>query len=116
MMTELTPERAKILGALKSGPKTWSQLRLVYFGEARAKSKASTSFNNQLDRMQDRGLIQTVMGGYEITDKGMALIRFEDPIEVSTIKTRAQLRFEGHCSHMLVDAYNKCTQCGAEVK
>jgi predicted transcriptional regulator len=116
MNKQLTPERVKILGALQSGPKTWSQLRLAYFGEARAQSKASTSFNNQLHRMQNKGLIQTVMGGYEITDLGKALIKEEDPIQTMAIKTRAQLRFESGCSHTIVDQYNKCTQCGVEVK
>jgi predicted transcriptional regulator len=116
MNKQLTPERAKILCALKSGPKTWSQLRMGYYGEARSQSKASTSFNNQLHRMQNKGLIQTVMGGYEITELGKTMIKTEDTIEVMSIKTHAQLVYEGRCAHTLADAYSRCIVCGKEVK
>jgi hypothetical protein len=67
---KITYERLKIMNALREGPKTWSGLRLAYYGLERAKSPASTSFNNQLHRMMDGGLVQKVVGGYALTEEG----------------------------------------------
>jgi hypothetical protein len=71
-MNNLTGRRIVILSALSSGPKTWAYLRMVYFPTAeRQANKASTSFCNQLIRMQDKGLIQKTLLGYIITEEGI---------------------------------------------
>lgn len=69
---KMTIERLKIVNALVSGPKSWTQLRLAYYGEMRAKNPASTSFVNQMDRMVQGGIIKRVIGGY-----GMAVCMHE---------------------------------------
>ena len=61
---KITAERNKILVALEEGPKSWTALRLAYYGPERAKLPASTSFHNQLQRMLTGGLIKKVVGGY----------------------------------------------------
>lgn len=63
---KMTYERLKIVAALKEGPKTWTSLRLAYYGEERAKSPASTSFHNQLQRMMEGGVIKKTPLGYEL--------------------------------------------------
>lgn len=63
---KMTYERLKIVNALKEGNKSWSVLRVAYYGEERAKQAASTSFNNQLHRMMDAGAIKKVEGGYAL--------------------------------------------------
>ena len=112
MNKDLTPQRAVILRSLASGPKSWSTLRLEYYGEARAKSRASTSFNNQLGRMQSGGFIEKVMGGFAITEVGRSLLQEGVPMEIKSAKTRAQLSFEGHCKHTLVTPSGQCLNCG----
>jgi len=67
---KITHERLKIMNALREGPKTWTALRLAYYGATRAASPASTSFNNQLHRMMDGGLVEKTMSGYRLTEEG----------------------------------------------
>lgn len=67
---KITYERLKIMNALKTGPKSWTSLRVSYYGVERAKSPASTSFHNQLQRMMEGGLIKKVIGGYGLTEEG----------------------------------------------
>lgn len=71
----LTDRRVVILKALMEGPKSWTLLRAVYYPTAeRQKSSASTSFFNQLKKMQSLGLIQKTVLGYEITALGKELL------------------------------------------
>lgn len=65
---KMTFERLKIVNALKSGPKTWSVLRVAYYGEERAKHPASTSFHNQLQRMIEGGVVKKIPMGYTLTE------------------------------------------------
>ena len=71
MANELTDRRIVILQALEGGPKTWTYLRTVYYPGDRYKNKASTSFNNQLNRLHTKGLIAQTVFGYEITYEGL---------------------------------------------
>ena len=111
---ELTPQRAVVLRTLENGPVTWTTLRMTYYGPLRSKSKASTSFINQLNRMMTLRLIDKVSGGYESTTKGKELLSYGDPVKVLVSKTEAQLKAEAECSHPLVDAYERCLTCGGK--
>jgi hypothetical protein len=84
---------------------------MAYYGPARAESKASTSFVNQLMRMQMLELIVKTVSGYEITDKGRDLLKTADSLAVATMKTEAQLKTEMQCKHPIVDAYGVCISC-----
>lgn len=66
---KMTYERLKIVAALKEGPKTWSMLRLAYYGEERAKHPASTSFHNQITKMMVGGVVKKTPLGYELTEE-----------------------------------------------
>jgi hypothetical protein len=67
---KITYERLKIMNPLREGAQSWTTLRVAYYGEERAKSAASTSFNNQLHRMMTGGLIEKCVGGYKLTAEG----------------------------------------------
>ena len=58
---QITARRAVILDALAEGGKSWTQLRLAYYGPERAKAKASTSFHNQLSAMVAAGLVVRIV-------------------------------------------------------
>lgn len=77
MTNNITARRSVILQALLSGPKTWTYLRGVYYGEERAKNVSTTSFANQLARMTSMGLIVKTMEGYAITDSGKRGMGFD---------------------------------------
>jgi hypothetical protein len=94
MENRLTPRRKAVLEALKTSPKNWKTLRLLYYGEERAKNPSTTSFAVQLTKMQTMGWIKKSIVGYEITSSGKELLG----------ATR--------CLHLLVDRYNKCLSCG----
>lgn len=68
---KITYEKLKIINALKEGPKTWTELRNIYYadkGIERLNSKASTSFYNQLKRMQEANLVVKEGKGYILGD------------------------------------------------
>lgn len=91
MTNNVTSRRKVLLEALQSGPKSWSFLRRTYYVGERALSKASTSFHNQLVRMQSKGLITKADGEYKITDAG-------------------KIAIHSTCNHVL-DSYGRCYYC-----
>jgi len=92
----LTNNRIVVLRTLKDGPKKWSELRKAYFGEARAKQQASTSFYMQMKSCIEKGLVKKTQLGYEATDAGIEALDavINSGVDVSTIKTEAQKAFE----------------------
>lgn len=104
-MTEITPQRVVVLKHLESGPKSWAYLRLAYYGPERAKSKASTSFMNQLQKLAELGLIKKTLQGYEITEVGRQMLGQVDPVQKMVAKSQAQVRFEQGTFKGLVDQF-----------
>jgi predicted transcriptional regulator len=91
---KVTPARCVFLRMLSDGPKTWKDLREAYYGPERAKSKASTSFHNQVEKQQTLGLIQHVDGHYELTAKGIEMLKLVDDEKLAGAKSIAQQKFE----------------------
>lgn len=89
-----TPCRIVILNVLKDGPKAWRDLRIAYYGPVRSQSKSNTSFQNQLGRMIDKGLIKKDDGHYEITEAGKLMIESLTPVEIEGAKSKAQTMAE----------------------
>jgi len=83
------------LRELKGISKTFSQLRVAYFGEERAKEKATTSFYNQLTRDVEKGIIVKTANGYELSELGKKALTYceENNVDLN-IKSEAQRRFE----------------------
>ena len=93
----LTAARLILVRELASGPKRFSQLRLAFFGEARAKEKATTSFYNKLVKSLNEGLIvKSAPGVYELGVFGhLVLAQAKDQgIDLASVKSEAQLRYE----------------------
>ena len=92
----LTANKIVVLRTLRNGPVKWSLLRKAYFGEARAKQQASTSFYMQLKGMIGKGLIAKSTDGsaYEITPLGTVSIDAVSAEVVANAKSNAQTAFE----------------------
>ena len=63
-----------LLSSLRQKPMSWTELRLAYYGEERAKMSASTSFWMQLHKMIQRGYIIKTLVGYELTKEGQEML------------------------------------------
>lgn len=71
----ITNARQVLLHGLRNGPLSWSKLRVVYFGENRAKGSASTAYHMQLKKMVDNGFIaKDAASLYSLTDLGTQAI------------------------------------------
>lgn len=92
----LTANQIVVLRTLENGPVKWSPLRKAYFGEARAKEQASTSFYQQLKGQMKKGLIKKTASddAYEITDLGLVSIQAISPEVKAAAKSLAQVEFE----------------------
>jgi len=91
---KVTPARCVFIRMLMSGPKTWKDLREAYYGPERAKSKSSTSFQNQIEKQLVLGIIQHVDGHYELTAKGVELSKLVDDEKLVQAKSIAQTKYE----------------------
>ena len=92
---KLTLNRMVLLRELSSGPKSWRDLREVYYGDPeRIASSSSTSFCNQLHKLIDLCLIDKADGFYSITQLGKELIAGGDPDVVAAAKTEARIAAE----------------------
>ena len=92
---KLTPNRMVILRELLSGPKSWTQLRIVYYGTPeRIASNASTSFHNQLHKLINGGMISKAGEGYSITDLGREWLVGVDADVLAKAKTEAHISSE----------------------
>jgi hypothetical protein len=92
-----TSARLIIVRELASGPKRFSQLRLAYYGEVRAKATKSTrSFYVKLDRGIEEGLVVKTVLGYELGELGKQLLAYatEKQMDLSTVKSEAQAQWE----------------------
>jgi hypothetical protein len=89
----ITPARQVILNGLRNGGLKWSALRVVYFGENRAKGGASTAFHMQLTKMIENGLVlkDAATALYSLTDAGtQAIIDLEGKgVDLSLAVTNA---------------------------
>lgn len=97
-MLKPTVARLILVRELAEGPKKFGQLRIAYFGEARAKAnKATTAFYNKLDQGLEEGLvIKTSTGVYELGEAGKQLLAYarEQKMDLKTLKSEAQIRHE----------------------
>lgn len=89
-----TPCRVVVLAALRNGPATWRDVRIAYYGPIRAQSKSNTSFQNQMNRMIEKGLIKKEDGHYEITTLGSEMLGSLTPEEIESSKSKAQMMSE----------------------
>ena len=87
---EATPCRIVVLNVLRNGPSTWRNIRIAYYGPVRGASKSNTSFQNQLGRMIEHGLIKKEDGHYEITEEGRTMINALTPEQIEGAKSKAQ--------------------------
>lgn len=85
----ITEGRKALLKQLASGPKSWSALRLAYFGPERAKHSASTSFYNQLDRLMKANVIIKVAEGYALGEVGKKIIEADPTIVTGEFISKA---------------------------
>ena len=89
-----TVARLILVRELASGPKKFSQLRLAYYGEARAKATKSTrSFYVKLDKGLEEGLLVKTLIGYELGEIGQQLLTYagEKGLDLSSFKSEAEL-------------------------
>ena len=89
-----TVARLILVRELASGPKKFSQLRLAYYGEARAKATKSTrSFYVKLDKGLEEGLLVKSLIGYELGEVGQALLAYakDKGLDLSSFKSEAEL-------------------------
>ena len=99
-METLKPTAARLIlvRELAEGPKKFGQLRTAYFGEGRAAEKATTAFYNKLKAGLKENLIvkSTTTGAYELGVEGNKLLAWakEQKMDLSTVKSEAQIRFE----------------------
>jgi predicted transcriptional regulator len=91
---EATPCRIVVLNVLRNGPSTWRDIRIAYYGPVRSQSKSNTSFQNQLGRMIDKGLIKKEDGHYEITSLGREMIESLTPEAIEGAKSKAHTMAE----------------------
>ena len=90
----ITPARQVILNGLRNGGLSWSKLRVVYFGENRAKGSASTAFHMQLSKMIENGLVAKGADSlYSLTDTGTSAIATLEAagVDLSLATTKASL-------------------------
>jgi len=93
---KVTQGRMVILRELEGTSKKWSELRLAYFGPARAKAKASTSFHMQLTKLISLGIV--VKGQdekYSLTDMGNSALNSarEAGADLASAQSVAQMRY-----------------------
>lgn len=91
---EATPCRIVILNVLRNGPSTWRDIRIAYYGPIRSQSKSNTSFQNQLNRMIENGLIKKEDGHYEITVSGREMLEGLTPEQIEGAKSKAHQMVE----------------------
>jgi len=90
----LTANKIVILRTLENGPVKFSALRKAYFGEARAKQQATTSFYMQTKGMIEKGLVKKTEVGYEATELGLVSIQAVSSEIKAAAKSNAQIAFE----------------------
>ena len=89
-----TVARLILVRELASGPKKFSQLRLAYYGEVRAKAtKSSRSFYVKLDKGLEEGLLIKSLIGYELGQLGQLLLTYakEKGLDLPSLKSEAEL-------------------------
>jgi len=90
---KVTNNRMVFLRELKDGPKTWKHLRLAYYGPERFKSPASTSFMNQIKKLESFGIIEKKDGHYVLTAKGQQMANELPAEQLASAKTVAEVKF-----------------------
>jgi predicted transcriptional regulator len=112
----LTPNQIVVLRTLENGPVKWSPLRKAYFGEARAKEQASTSFYQQLKGQTKKGLITKTEDGtaYMITDLGLVSIQAVSAEIKAAAKSNAQVEFEAKHGVAAVKAASAAAEPASE--
>jgi len=90
MLTKCSGSRLVILRELMVGPKTWAELRLSFYGPERAKNHASTSFQNQLNKLVAYGVIQKLNDKWMLTDFGILTTKQMDENKLTAAKSIAQ--------------------------
>jgi predicted transcriptional regulator len=104
---KVTDGRKVLLQSLRSGPKSWKELRLAYYGPERAKSKASTSFMGQLKKMKEVDFIAVnTEGKYELGHIGVSWVAANADKLEGEFKSIAAIKFVPKCCEE-----GKCDEC-----
>jgi len=110
---KLSDGRKALIKSLADGSKSWSELRLTYYGPERAKSRASTSFVMQLNKLKMANVIVTDGSGkYILGEVGKQLLELHrEEIMSGCFMSKAQQLYKCNC----VTPCEEC-KCQEEVK
>ena len=105
---KLTDGRKALIKSLAEGVKSWSELRMSYYGPERYKSKASTSFTMQLTKLKMMNVIEVnPEGKYTLGSVGKELFeQHRDEIMSGCFISKAQQLYTSKC-----DCETPCEEC-----